>query len=263
MLQQTTEDPGQPYLIGDLYPLDLDDPRTPQIEDPAFEPAFADPRLRGMILKAWDGTNYLPAYSDWFVRNFRALAELLGPDRGIGRFIGGYLYAQLLEDPEQQASCYLAQLQAAGWGSQDIVPIVDVEGGGERAANRKASRQQVIDCVSKISDWLHVRTGRGIMLYGRSLMRDLVVANKMGCDRVWNPSYTRLMITNGLVTINGVPGLWSLDDIVLWQYGGDGVGDASAHKLPLSLTGLGKVDVSVAVCGEATPTLAKVRSRLL
>lgn len=265
-VEQAVDTPGPPFLFTDLYPLDLDDPRTPQLDDPDWSFALSDIRLRGAILKAWDGVSYGEKYSDWFVRNFKKLVDLYRDERGRTRFAGGYLYAQFSRDPVRQADAYVAALESAGWtAGVDVVPVVDVEGGGERSANRRATRQQVVDCVSKIVERVRERTGTGVMLYGRGLMRDLSIGSRMGCDRVWNPSYTERMVTNGLTGVlpNGNDAPWALEDIKLWQYGGDGVGDADVHHLPLSLVGLGKVDVSVFVAGDKRPTIQMVREALL
>lgn len=259
-------EPGPPYLFVDLYQLDLDNPRTPQIEDPPWEAAFANPNLVGAILKVSQGVSWPKKYSDWFERNFRALGEMFGSDRGSKRFIGGYLYAQFFQNPVHQAELYMQSMERAGWTpGLDIVPILDVEGGGERAANRRASDQQVIDCVAKAAEWLRGHTGKGVMLYGRGLMRDLSIVSKMGCDRVWNPSYTKEMVTNGLTgrLPDGERAPWQLEDIKLWQYGGDGVGDARVHHLPLELKGFGKVDMSVFIAGKERPTLQLVQDGLL
>lgn len=259
------EDPGPPYLFVDLYPLDFDNPATPQLEDPPWERALDHPEVFGVILKATDGVSYSDRYVQWFVRNFKRLVELAGERRGKTLLFGGYHFAQFFADPHGQADFYLKALAAAGWGTQDIVPIIDVEDGGERAANGRASAQQVIDCISGIAERLRSLTGRRIMLYGRSAMRDRSIASKMGCDLVWNPSYTKTMVLNGLVgkLPDGQTAPWTLDDITGWQYGGDGVGDNSVTHLELDLTGFGKVDLTVAIDGALAPTWPRTRQRFI
>lgn len=259
-------EPGPPYLFCDLYPLDLDNPRTPQIEDPPWSAAFTNPHLCGVILKAAEGVGWSQKYVDWFERNFKALTTMYGSDRGSTKFVGGYLYAQFFQNPTHQAELYMKSLERAGWTpGLDIVPIIDVEGGGERAANRRASQQQVIECVAAIAEWLKANTTATVMLYGRGLMRDLSIQSKMGCDRVWNPSYTKEMVTNGLTgrLSDGERAPWQLEDIKLWQYGGDGAGDDRVHHLPLELKGFGKVDMSVFVAGTHRPTVALLQDGLL
>lgn len=256
------EDPGGPYLFFDLYPYDLDDRRTKQIEDPDFSKAFGKPNICGGILKATDGVAY--GFVDWFVRNFKALRNVAGAAYAKTWFRGGYHYLQFWADGKAQADFYCNAIEkAGGWDDGVIMPIVDVEEGHERAANRRASNQQVIDAASAFAARCKERSGRRCMLYGRGSMRDRGIFSKMGCDVVWNPAYTERMVTNGLVSIGGKPGPWKLEDIALWQYGGDGVGDADVHKLPLEIAGFGKIDMNVHICGAAKPTLQTLRAAII
>lgn len=258
----SVEDPGPPYLFFDLYPYDLDDRRTKQIDDPDFSKVFGKPGIFGGILKATDGVAY--GFVDWFVRNFKALKTIAGVSYAKTWFRGGYHYLQFWADGKAQADFYCNAIEkAGGWDDGVIMPIVDVEEGNERAANRRASDQQVIDSASAFAARCKERTGRRCMLYGRGSMRDRGIFSKMGCDVVWNPAYTELMVTNGLVTIGGRPGPWRLEDISLWQYGGDGVGDADVHKLPLEIAGFGKIDMSVHVCGAKAPTIRTLRAAII
>ncbi|MDQ1446832.1 MAG: lysozyme [Acidimicrobiaceae bacterium] len=257
------EDPGPPYLLFDLYPFDLDNPHTPRIEDPPFERVVeAGPPWCGGILKATDGTRYNDA--GWFVRNFDRLRTVASQRYASSWFRGAYHYLQFAQDPATQADAYVNTVErAGGWDAGTIMPIVDVEFGPERAPNHRANTQQIIDCCAAFAERCRDRTGRRVMLYGRGVMRDRSIVSKMGCDRVWNPSYTAHMVTNGLCTVDGKPGPWAIEDIAIWQYGGDGTGDASQHKLPLAVPGLGRIDVSVHVNGAQKPTLHSLRAALL
>ena len=78
-----------------------------------------------------------------------------------------------------------------------------------------------------------------------------------GSDVVWNPAYTAIMVTNGLFPA------WTLDDIALWQYCGDG--DAVFAKLPKFIKGFGdgKVDISVHIDGARKPTLQSLHKALV
>lgn len=260
------EDPGPPYLLFDLYPFDLG--QMPAFDVPARTDVDGDgdADYRGGILKATDGTDY--GYTAWFEANFKRMVEAGGEGRGKSWFIGGYHYLQFFQDGRRQADYYLGILKRAGWvPGVDIVPIVDVEFGGERAQNHNASTSQIIDVTTAFADRCREVTGRGVMLYGRGVMRDRGIASKMGCDRVWNPSYTQSMETNGIVDLKfyGRRGAWDLDDIVLWQHVGDGTGSNLRHKLPLVIDGFGhgRVDQSVYVDGARKPTLESMRRRLL
>ena len=98
------------------------------------------------------------------------------------------------------------------------------------------------------------QAGRQVMLYGRGAMRDLGINDRMGCSRVWNPAYTATMVRHGLEA-------WDLEDIVLWQYCGDG--SAAIASLPHSVPGFGACDISVFVKGAQKPTMQMVSENLL
>ncbi len=260
------EDPGGPYLLFDLYPFDLGP--LPDFTVPARSDADGDgdADFVGGILKATQGTAY--GYTAWFVDNFKRLRVAGGDRYGSSWFRGAYHYLEFTQDPIKQADFYLSVIdKAGGWDDGCIVPIVDVEFGGERSANRRATTAQIIDSTTAFADRCRAVTGRRVMLYGRGAMRDRSIRSKMGCDLVWNAAYTATMVTNGLVgeLPDGHEAPWTIDDIALWQYSGDGTGDARKHKLPLTITGFGhgKVDVSAFIDGARKPTLARLRERLL
>lgn len=270
------EDPGGPYLFFDLYAHDLDDPKTAVLDVPPFDRLAAVPGMTGGILKATQGTRYSAA--EWFVRSWKALCGVGSPRLaryGKTWFAGAYHYLEFLQNGADQADFYCNTVEKAlGCGSEDwngpswwddpglIKPIVDIEFGGERSRNRRASTAQIIDTANAFSDRVKKRTGRGVMLYSRGALRDRKIVDKLGCETVWNPSYTETMVTNGLVTVDGKPGPWKLSDIALWQYGGDGVGDDDKHKLPLTPAGFA-IDMSVHIAGSAKPSLSTLRATLL
>jgi GH25 family lysozyme M1 (1,4-beta-N-acetylmuramidase) len=251
----TEQELAPPYLFVDLYPLDVG-------PAPRWSVLAQTPHIAGAIIKATQGTTY--PFTSWFTANWSRLRFFGGARYGEMWFRGAYHFLVFGRDGAAQADYYLHTIEkAGGWDSGDMIPIVDVELGGERNPNRNASSQQIIDCTSAWVERVKLNTGRRVMLYGRGAMRDLAISSKMGCDVVWNPSYTRRMATNGLVALNGAPGPWKLDDIALWQYGGDGVGDNALHGLPLEINGFGAVDVSVYIDGGRATTLDSLRARLL
>ena len=91
------------------------------------------------------------------------------------------------------------------------------------------------------------------VVYATGAMRDLGIRSKMGCVGVWNPGYTAEMPMAGLEA-------WTLDDVVMWQYAGDGSGDASRHMLPLKSPIGG--DCSVYVQGKERPEWGALKRRL-
>jgi hypothetical protein len=239
-------DLGPPYLIVDQYSGDSG-------MNPPWATLVGLPHYYGAILKAWEG----PAFNDggWFAHNWPAVRQA-GADRyGSSWFRGAYLFLKFNASGATQADAYLKAVDdAGGWGSGDILPIVDVELGGTSNSNRMASKQQVIDCVSACTARLKEKTGRRVMLYGRGAMRDLHINEKMGADVAWNPSYTPTMHKAGLEG-------FALDEIVLWQYCGDN--QSYLPNYPHQVKGFAKLDISVFIKGSAEPTLDDVRSGLL
>lgn len=262
MPTENTKPPTPPFLFLDAYSLDFG-------PTPAWASMLAaEPALRGVILKATDGIPvYNPLGGGWFRHNYRVLTTLFGPERGVTSLVGAYHYVQFSAPAVAQADAYVRELEAAGYNGLDIMPILDAEAGGERSTNRQASAAQVVDSVSAVAARVKALTGRPrVMLYGRGLMRDLGIASKMGCDAVWNPSYTRLMVTNGLMPISrredGKTFPWTLDDVALWQYEGDGVADTSFTHLTKVVAGRAKVDLSVYVDGDRASTWTGALERL-
>lgn len=255
------EAPDPPYLFVDLYPLDFDNPRTEhEIEDPPWEELLGDDRVRGIILKATDGERW--GFGEWLRRNYIRLEQLLAETRGVTRLLGGYAFLQLTRPGATQADYYVREMTAAGWRSDDILAVADVELGNDgaknprfRHPNQDATNQQIIDCTGAFAQRVMHLTGRPTILYGRGALRDRGIVGKLGCDRAWDPSYTRTMVTHGLEA-------FTLDEIVLWQNVGDGAGDNSVTHLPLSIAGHG-VDISVAIDGDRKPTWERTRARLV
>jgi hypothetical protein len=245
------DDPGPPYLLVDLYPGD-------EGPAPPFDVLARTPGFFGVIIKATQGTSDWYNDSGWFKRNWPRVKDAGGDRYGTTWLRGAYHFLNFWQDGAKQADAYLTAVDhAGGWGEGDILPIVDVEQGGERNPNRKATAQQVEDCTTAWAEAVKERTGRRICLYGRGAMRELGINSKMGCDVVWNPAYTAIMVTNGLFPA------WTLDDIALWQYCGDG--DAAFAKLPHTIAGFGdgKVDISVHIDGARKPTLDSLLKALV
>lgn len=242
----SSADPGAPYLFVDVFSRDLNGkPKWPVVPQTAG--------YVGAIVKAFEGTKFNDG--GWFKRNWPVVRDVGGDRYGTSWFRGAYLFLKFNQDGAAQADAYLAAVEAVGgWESGDLVPIIDVEQGGATNSNRTTSAQQVIDCTTACANRLREQTDRKVMLYGRGAMRDLGIHDRMGCDMVWNPSWTETMVRNGL-------DVWPLEDIVLWQYCGDG--DAAIKKLPHEVPGFGKVDISVYIQGAEKPTLTRLAQRLL
>lgn len=237
-----------PFLFVDLYPLDLG-PKPP------WDVLAGTESYVGGIIKAMEGTGYRDR--GWFKANWPRVRDAGGDRYGDTWFRGAYLFLRFAVDGADQADAYLKAVEdAGGWDDGDIHPIIDVELGKPTNPNYKASAQQIIDCTTACAERLKEETDRRVMLYGRGAMRDKEITDHMGCDVVWNPAYTSTMVRNGLQS-------WDLDDIVMWQYCGDG--KATFPKLPHNVPGFGhgKVDISVYIQGAEKPDLDTLRDRLI
>jgi len=241
-------DPGPPYLFIDLYPRDLG-------PNPPWSVPVNIHGYVGAIIKAMEGTGY--ADGGWFKANWPAVRDAGGDRYGVSWFRGAYLFLRFAVPGADQADAYLRAIEeAGGWDVGDVLPVIDVELGGEKNPNQQASSQQIIDCTSACAERLKEETGRRVMLYGRGAMRDRSITDHMSCDVVWNPAYTSTMVRNGLQS-------WDLNDIVLWQYCGDG--KAAFAKLPHNVPGFGhgRVDISVYIQGAEKPDLQRLHERLI
>ena len=92
----------------------------------------------------------------------------VGGDRyGQTWFRGAYHFLKFNKDGQAQADFYLKTINdAGGFDVGDILPIVDVELGGETNSNQKASAQQIIDCTSAWAERVKKETDQQVMLYG-------------------------------------------------------------------------------------------------
>lgn len=251
----TTDTDTGPYLFVDVYPLDLGG-------NPDWNVLVNTPKFYGAILKATQGSKGYYNDRGWFKKNWPLLKDIAPNRYGLTWFRGAYLFLNLWEDGTAQADNYLDVItDAGGWDTGDMFPFTDVELGNDgsngrpRNRNQDASTQQIIDCTTACANRLREATGRNVILYGRGAMRDRGITSKMGCDAVWNPSYTATMVKNGLEA-------WTLDDIVLWQYCGDGVAGIDEEKLPRIIPGFGSPDISVYIEGANKPSFDKLRERL-
>ena len=238
----------------DLYELDVHGPVH-------WDRLYANPAYHFAILKATEGTYYAP---QWFVDNYAAIARIAAPTLGTSFFRGAYHYLKFNQRGRDQAHFYLNHIARANlaldghadaaWRAGDIWPIVDVELGGDRDSNRRASAQQVIDCTTEFAKTVTEETGRKVILYGNGAMRDLRISDKMGCSRLWIPRYTSLLP----MWIYNRAG-WKEEDLFAWQYCGDGVGflkDRVGKPYP-TVSPIGPVDASVLLVPGGLTQLAR------
>lgn len=263
------------FIITDVYPKDLDDPHTPQIEVPPFQNLvglrFGDSNrleIAGAIIKASQGLGWGAANEDWFKKSWRRIKEVGGDRYGRDWFRGCYHFLTFKKDGAAQADYFLRLVeQAGGFDVGDIMPMVDAEEGGQGdwaggqkleditdPAKRRRLAQEVIDCVGKFAERVRSRAGVRVMLYGRGIMRDLQINDRMKCDGVANPAYTKTMPPMDKYG-------WPLKDVLLWQLNGDG--SVAAPGFPKAIPRWGEEDYSVYIDGANKTDLVSLRRRVL
>lgn len=168
----------------------------------------------GAVLKATEGTSYYATARDWFIANYRA-ARAAGGDRlGDDWWVGAYHYLRFRQSGARQARFYLDTVaRAGGFGPGAVRPVVDIEFGGEDADNRKASRQQVVDCANEFTETVRLETGLAPILYGGSALSALRIKDHLGCSWLWPAAYTR-----GLKSAEATSIGWKMSEVVMWQY---------------------------------------------
>lgn len=245
-----TEERG-PFLIPDLYWRDLDGrPDWDALLGATWGPDVEGQRHRyaGAILKATQGTAYRGA--EWFELGWRKLGSCTRYREG--DFVrGAYHYLNFWQDGTRQAEYYLRTIdRAGGWGSYDVLPIVDIEFGADDSANRKTPRAEVernaLAFVNK------VKKERGAcILYGGSALGELRIRDRLGCRWLWPAAYTARMSAREAMSIG-----WRIEDVVMWQFTDGKTCKAITTRgtvLPRTVPGFGAVDCSVFLAGSTWP----------
>lgn len=192
----------------------------------------------GAIIKATEGVGYAPS---WFATNWRAIRDAAGDRYGVDFFRGAYHFLKFNVDGAKQADYYLSAIEkAGGFAIGDLWPIVDVELGGEKNSNQLANGQQIIDCTTAFADRVRAVTGRKVVLYGNGAMRDKSIKDRMGCDLLWCARYTATLPAEIYQRAG-----WTTDELLMWQYGGDG--HAYLIGYPATVPGFGSCDISALV----------------
>lgn len=213
-------------LIVDAYSRDLGGTLDLQKLAAAGEP------WNGIILKASEGTSW--GSGSWFTK-YWPLAKSVAVDRfGKTWRRGAYHYAHFMEPPILQRDLYLGTIKAAGGfdAAGDFLPIIDVE----RADNPDCSANQIIDCVHTLADGIFDETGVRPILYGGSLLFDKGIKDHMGCVKLWIARYAATLPRIVYERIG-----WDLEDVIMWQYDGDGEGYLVGYP---TTSPIGKLDIS-------------------
>lgn len=189
----------------------------------------------GAILKASEGVSFQSG-ARWFKENWQPLREAGGDRYGGTWFRGAFHFLIFHDDPVEQANYFLKTIEdAGGFVSGDLLPIVDVERGGEKSRNHQASAARIVECTSAFTARVKDALGCGVILYGGSGLRDLGIRDRMGCDYLWYPHYRAQIDRTDDIG-------WSRDQVVLWQYTN---GEVNSTSYPQQVPGLGPTDLSV------------------
>jgi len=249
---------GERNLLVDIYSGDLGG-------HPNWDAVVAAPDFVGAIIKATESTAF---NTDWFSRNWPAVKDAGGDRYGTTWFRGAYHFLKFNQSGRDQADFYLKTINdAGGFDTGDIIPIVDVELGGEgktddqgrvtgRNSNWDASAQQIIDCTSEWADRVKSETNMQVMLYGNGAMRDKAIKDRMGCDWLWIPRYTATLPAEMYQRAG-----WDLPSVAMWQYCGDGT--AVLPDYPAEIPDFGKVDISVSLFATLADFQNSVCSQLI
>lgn len=228
----------------------------PQDPQPDLSAVSADGRYAGTIVKATEGLYYNGG--SWFAQQWSSIHDQGG--YGDTWLRGCYHFLKFNQDGATQADFYLKAVDAAGgWDKGDLWPIVDVELGAEgdavkhikRNSNQDASAQQIIDCTTAFAEHCASETGRKVMLYGNGAMRDKSINDRMGCDWLWCPRYTPTLPANIYERAG-----WTREQLVFWQYAGDGTGFLSGY--PTATPDGKKVDHSCLLLDGGLPSLTSI-----
>lgn len=256
-------------LVADVYPPDLDDPRTPQLDVPPFTAldglTIRGKRVAGCYVKFSEGLAWGKKNETWAADSWRAMAELHGFK--VGTFYrGAYHFLRFQQDGAKQADYFCDLVEKAGGWDGALIPMVDVEEGGQGGwapgklekldtATKARLARQVTACVTAFVQRFRERTGLRIAVYGRGVFRDLGMRQCMfTADAVVNPAYTAVMPK---MDQYGVP----LDRIAMWQCCGDGT--VFLPGFPSKLPGWGATDYSVHINGSRPTTWRTFRAACL
>ncbi len=208
-------------LMGDFAPGDV------SLAGPDLLSLADDPNYCAIALKVSEGTSYATTQGGWLNRLWpQAKDAWRGCQYAKTRFRLGYHYlivAGAGQDGRaygrRQYDWFQATIEAVGgWGDGDMWATWDLESGDQPPT---FSNQQIIDTANGFSERAKEITGRMVMRYSGSLVRDRGIVDKMGAEILWCAEY-------------GAPGQpakldpsvylkqgYTLTDTLWWQYKGN------------------------------------------
>jgi GH25 family lysozyme M1 (1,4-beta-N-acetylmuramidase) len=204
----------------------------------------------GLILKATEGTGYTGGA--WFQKYWAEARDRAGDRYCVDWFRGAYHYIRLNQPADAQIDLYLNTVdKAGGWGDGDFWPILDLE----HANNPDLPAAQIVEKVTEMAELVRARTGRDVTLYGGSLMYDKGITDHMGCQRLWIARYAATLPAIVYQRVG-----WQLEDVLMWQYDGDGEGYLAGYP---KTSPMGKTDISaMLVAGGGEAALEYLRTNL-
>lgn len=186
-----------------------------------------DPNVIAIALKVSEGTTYNTRGNGWLDRLWsQARTAWRGCEYGKSRYRLGYHYliaatAGMDGRLYGRRQCdYFASIIAAvgGWGDGDLWWTWDLESGDQPAG---ITNQSIIDTASGFSERAIELSGRMVMRYSGSFVRDRNIVNKMGATLLWCAEYGSPGQPAKLDPVIYLKQGYTLADTPWWQYLGD------------------------------------------
>jgi len=186
-----------------------------------------DPNYCAIGLKVSEGTTYATTGGGWLNKLWpQAKDAWRGCAYGKTKFRLGYHYL-IVASPGQDGRAYGRKQydwyqsvidQVGGWAPGDMWATWDLENGDQPAT---MSNQAIIDTASGFSERALEVTGRMVMRYSGSLVRDRGIVNKMGASILWCAEYGAPGKPAQLDPAVYLKQGYTLADTLWWQYKGD------------------------------------------
>lgn len=194
-------------------------------------------------LKISQGLKY--PHAGWGKINWGRVRAAAGDKFGVSRFRTGYHWASVKESPDKQVEYMLSIIDSAGgFGAGDLVPVLDLERGG----NEGCSAKEVADWCRAFAHHMISLTGWAPILYTGSFSQDLKIddCDTWGFAGLWAAQYGDNL---DRATYEGLG--FGVRDLFGWQYAaGQPSGAKTIHGelLPYGIPGYGKGDTTIVFC---------------
>lgn len=176
-------------LMADFAPGDIG-PGGPDLFSLADDPNYC-----AIALKVSEGASYATTQGGWLNKLWPEAKDVWrGCQYGVAKFRLGYHYL-IVASAGQDGRAYGRRqfdwynsviASVGGWGNGDMWATWDLENGDQPPV---FSNQQIIDTASGFSERAKEVTGRMVMRYSGSLVRDRGIVDKMGAELLWCAEY--------------------------------------------------------------------------